>query len=91
MPRSNPPYPPEFREQLIELVHVGRSPEELAKEFRCSPQSIRNWMAQAAIDKGKPSSSKSGLSSAEREELARLRRQVCQLQMERDILAMATA
>jgi transposase len=91
MPKSNPPYPQEFRQQLIELVHVGRAPEELAKEFRCSAQSIRNWVAQAAIDKGKPISGKQGLTSAEREELARLRRQVRQLQMERDILAKATA
>ncbi len=91
MSKTNPPYPQEFRQQLIELVHVGRSPEDLAKEFRCSAQSIRNWVAQAAIDKGKPVSGKQGLTSAEREELARLRRQVRQLQMERDILAKATA
>ena len=50
MPRSRPPYPPEFREQMIELVHAGRAPEELAEEFRCSAQSIRNWVAQSAID-----------------------------------------
>jgi transposase len=48
-------------------------------------------VAQAAIDKGKPLPGKEGLSSVEREELARLRRQVRQLQMERDILAKATA
>ena len=70
---------------------IGRAPEELAEEFRCSAQSIRNWVAQSAIDKRKPSPTKQGLTSTEREELARLRRQVRQLQMERDILAKATA
>jgi transposase len=89
MPKTNPPYPLEYRRQLIELVHAGRSPEELAREFQCSSQSIRNWVAQAAIDK--PVAGKQALSSAEREEISRLRRQVRQLQMERDILAKATA
>jgi transposase len=91
MPKTNPPYPLEYRRQLIELVHAGRSPEELAREFQCSSQSIRNWVAQAAIDKDKPVAGKQALSSAEREEISRLRRQVRQLQMERDILAKATA
>ena len=76
---------------MIELVHAGRSPEELSDEFRCSAQSIRNWVAQSAIDKRKPTPKNQGLTSAEREELARLRRQVRQLQMERDIMAKATA
>jgi transposase len=70
---------------------AGPGPEELAEEFRCSAQSIRNWVAQSAIDKRKPAATKQGLTSADREELARLRRQVRQLQMERDILAKATA
>ena len=54
---------------------------------RASP----NWIAQAAIDAGKPLPGKDGLSSAERDELARLRRENRRLQMERDILAKATA
>ena len=91
MPKAHLPYAAEFREQMIELVRVGRNPAELAREFPCSSQAIRNWVAQAAIDKGKPLPGKDGLSSVEREELARLRRQVRQLQMERDILAKATA
>ena len=90
MPKSRPPYPPEFREQMVELVHAGRGPEELAEEFRCSAQSIRNWVAQSA-DKRNPGVPKQALTGTEREELARLRRQVRQLQMERDILAKATA
>lgn len=92
MSKFHSPYPAEFREQMVELVRAGRNPEELAREFGCHGQSIRNWVTQAAVDRGKPPGGKEGaLTSAEREELARLRRQVRQLQMERDILAKATA
>ena len=63
----------------------------MSREFECTAQTIINWVAQAARDEGRPLPGKEGLSSAEREELARLRRQVRQLQMERDILAKATA
>lgn len=91
MPKSRPPYPPEFRQQMIELVRAGRNPAELSHEFPCSAQTIRNWVAQAAVDAGKPRSGSTILPTAEREELTRLRRQVRQLQMERDILAKATA
>jgi transposase len=52
---------------------------------------VSNWVAQAAIDAGKPLPGKNGLSSAEREELARLRRETRQLKLERDILSKATA
>jgi transposase len=76
---------------MIELVRAGRSPAELAREFSCSSQTIRNWVAQAAIDNGKPLPGKDGLTTAEREELARLRRENRQLKMERDILAKVTA
>lgn len=91
MPKSRPPYPAEFRQQIIELARAGRTPAELSREFGCSAQTIINWVAQAALDAGKPLPGKDGLSTAEREELMRLRRQVRQLQMERDILAKATA
>jgi len=76
---------------MIELVQAGRTPAELSREFGCSAQTISNWVAQAARDKGRPLPGKEGLSSAEREELARLRRENRQLKMERDILAKATA
>ena len=89
--QSHPPYPAEFRQQMVEFARAGRSPTELAEEFGCSDQTIRNWVAQSAIDSGKPLPGKDGLTTAEREELSRLRRQVRQLQMERDILAKATA
>ena len=91
MSRTKPPYPVEFREQIVELARVGRTPSELAREFDCTAQTIANWVAQAARDDGKPLPGKEGLSSVEREELMRLRRQLRQVQMECDILAKATA
>lgn len=91
MPQSHPPYPAEFRQQIIELAHAGRTPAELSKEFGPTAQTIINWLAQAARDAGKPQPGKEGLSTAEREELVRLRRENRQIKMERDILAKATA
>lgn len=91
MPKSHPPYPAEFRQQIIELAQAGRSPAELSREFGPTAQTIINWLAQAARDAGKPIPGKEGLTSAERDELARLRRENRQLKMERDILAKATA
>jgi transposase len=87
MPQSRPPYPAEFRRQMVELVQSGRTPGELSREFGVTSQSISAWVAQAAADSGKPLPGKDVLSTAEREELARLRRQVKRLEQERDILA----
>ena len=91
MPKSKPPYPAEFRQQIIELARAGRTPSELSREFGPSAQSIANWIAQDARDRGKPLAGKDGLSTAEREELVRLRRKLRQVEQERDILAKATA
>jgi transposase len=88
MPRSRPPYAPEFRRQMVELVRAGRAPEELAKEFEPTAQAIRNWVKQSDLDEGKR---EDGLTSAEREELRRLRRENRQLREEREILAKAAA
>ncbi len=88
MPKTRPPYPPEFRRRMVELVRAGRSPSELAKEFEPSAQAIRTWVEQAERDEGRR---EAGLTGAEREELQRLRREVRQLRRERDILAKATA
>jgi transposase len=76
---------------MIELVRAGKSAKQLAQEFGCSAKTIMNWVAQAAIAESQPSANAEALPGAEREELSRLRRQVRQLQMERDILAKATA
>ena len=88
MPKSRPPYPPAFRQQIIELAQAGRTPDELAKEFEPSAQTIRNWVYQAERDDGHHSD---GLTSEEQEELRRLRRENKQLRQEREILAKATA
>ena len=53
MPKSRPPYPAEFRQQIIELVRAGRTPEELEKQFEPRAQTIRNWVSQADRDSGK--------------------------------------
>ena len=65
MPRSRPPYPPEFRARMVELVRSGRNSEELAREFEPTAQAIRNWVAQADRDEGRRSD---GVKSVEREE-----------------------
>ena len=52
MARTRKTYPAEYRRRLIELVRAGRSPEELAKEFEPSPNTIRKWATQADIDEG---------------------------------------
>ena len=63
---------------MIELVRAGRTPEELAKEFEPSAQTIRNWVAQADRDAGRR---EDGLMTAERDELSRLRRENRQLKL----------
>lgn len=88
MPRSRVAYPPEFRQKMVELVRAGRGPEQLAKEFEPSAQTIRNWVARAEADGGKRHDV---LTSLEREELGRLRRENRKLKLEREILAKATA
>lgn len=88
MPKTRPAYPPEYRAQIVELVRAGRAPAELAREFEPSANTIRNWVRQADLDKGRRSD---GLTTAEREELRRLRRENRQLRIEREILAKAAA
>ena len=88
MPKTRPPYAGEFRQRMVELVRAGRSPEELAREFEPSAQAIRNWVSQAERDEGRRSD---GLTSVEREELRRLRRENRQLRQEREIRAKAAA
>ena len=68
-----PPYSLEFRQEAVRLLRSsGRSVPQLARELGCSPQSLRNWARQIDIDQGKAE----GLTSDEREELRRLRREL---------------
>ena len=88
MPRTHKPYPEEFKRKLVALVRGGRTPEGLSKQFEPSAQSIRNWVVQADRDEGHR---QDGLSSNERDELQRLRRENERLREEREILKKAAA
>ena len=88
MPNYHRPYPPEFRQQIVELVRVGRTPVELAREFDPSAECIRQWVKQAGLDAG---TRHDGLTSEERQEFTRLRRELKQVKQEREILAKAAA
>ena len=88
MPRTRPPYTPEFRQQMIDLVRNGRDPGDLAREFEPSDQTIRNWVAQAERDDGRRTD---GMTSVECDELSRLRRENKRLREEREILSKAAA
>src|SRR5688500_7907382 len=94
MPKTRPPYAPEFRRQMVDLVRAGRDPADLAREFEPSAQAIRNWVAEADRQEGRgreePATADAALTAA-REELARLRRENKQLRLERDILSRAAA
>ncbi len=89
MPRSRPPYPQEYRDQILELVKAGRTPPELAREYGVTAQTIRNWLAQerALQEAG----TNGALVGNEKEELQRLRREVKILRQEKEILKKAAA
>jgi len=86
--RTHPAYSNEFRQQMIDLVRRGRTAEELSKEFEPSAQAIRNWVVQADRDEGRR---EDGLTTPERQELERLKRENRQLKEEREILKKAAA
>ena len=88
MPRTRKPYPPEFREQLVALVRAGRPPRTSPASLNRRPSRSSNWVAQADRDAGRRTD---GLTTAERAELTRLRRENRQLKVERDILSKAAA
>ncbi len=83
-----PPHPPEFRRRAIELARERPKPiAQIAADLGISESCLRNWLAQADIDEGR----QDGVSSDDRAELARLRRENRVLKMERDILVKAAA
>ena len=89
IPKSRPPYSPEFRRQMVDLARAGRDPDDLARELERTAQSIRNWIANADKKEGRREEALPGLSVAERDELSRLRRESRQLRVEHDILSKA--
>ena len=81
-------YTPEFRRQMVELHRAGRGIPELSREFGPTPWTIALWVKQAERDAGRGDG---GLTTVEREELNRLRRENRQLRLEREILSKAAA
>lgn len=89
MSRSQPPYPPEFRREAIELVRTsGKSRNQIARDLGISTETLRQWIKQADIDAGVRHD---GLTTEETEEVRRLRREVKTLREEREILLKAAA
>ncbi len=88
MPRTRNPYPADFRDQIVALHRAGKSIRELAQEFEPCAETISAWIKQADRDGGRRADI---LSSDERGELRRLRKENRQLKQERDILSKAAA
>jgi transposase len=87
MPRTRPPYPPEFRAEAVELIRSGtKTIRGLSRDLGVSDQTLRNWLRQGDIDVGRR---QDGLTTSEREELRRLRSENRTLRMERDLLRKA--
>jgi transposase len=82
MPRTRPPYSPEYRQQILDLVRAGHTPNELAREFEPSGETIRQWVKPAELDGGER---QDGLTSNEKMELAQLRKEKKRLRQEREL------
>jgi transposase len=88
VPKTRPAYPPEFRREAVQMLRAGRTPRELAQSLGVSEQTLRNWRRQDQADRHERDDV---VSSDEREELRRLRRENARLKQERDLLKRAAA
>ena len=88
VPKSKPAYPEEFRREAVQMLRAGRTPRELSESLGVSEQTLCNWRRQAQVDRGERDD---GLTTDEREELRRLRRENARLKQERDLLKRAAA
>jgi len=88
VPKTRPAYPDEFRREAVQMLRAGRTPRELAESLGVSEQTLRNWRRQDQVDRHERDD---GLTSDEREELRRLRRENARLKQERDLLKRAAA
>lgn len=88
VPKTRPAYPEEFRRKAVQMLRAGRTPRELAESLGVSEQTLRNWRRQDQRDRHERDD---GLTSDEREELRRLRRENARLKQERDLLKRAAA
>jgi transposase len=87
VPPTRPPYPPQFREEAVRLTRSSGKPlAQISRELDVSEQTLRNWRKQTEIDEGE----REGLTTDEKAELARLRRENKVLRQEREILRKAT-
>jgi transposase len=87
VPPTRPPYPPQFKEEAVRLMRSSEKPlAQISRELDVSEQTLRNWRKQQEIDEGE----REGLTTEEREELARLRRENKVLKQEKEILKKAT-
>ena len=88
MGKTKPPYPAEFKEEAVRLTRSSGKPvAQIARDLGVSFESLRHWVKQAAVDEG----SREGLTTEERSELTKLRRENQTLRQEREILKKAAA
>jgi transposase len=88
VPKTRPAYPEEFRREAVQMLRAGRTPRELAESLGVSEQTLRNWRRQDQRDRHERDD---GLTTDERDELRRLRRENARLKQERDLLKRAAA
>jgi transposase len=86
--KTRPAYPDEFRREAVQMLRAGRTPRELSESLGVSQQTLRNWRRQDQLDRHERDD---GVTSDERDELRRLRRENARLKQERDLLKRAAA